>query len=758
MGNTYRFRGRMIPYQNLIHSPEWGGFYVYNEKRFRRPKPLHPGPCPICRVAVDAEDKREVSSVQYNGELFWIIRNTNPIVDDHLLIFPHDENFSADGLPHRIDLNEADVLFSIDLAMKGFTDMPLRSEGKHPALVKKTATGRWEDPFGLPWAVYVSPFPGSGRSEPHLHVNCVPAQYVPLPKADTVPWQVCQDARNGTVISRLSGAAFYALAFEGKDPEAIAQTVIRFHFYMNAWEIPCNLIAYPMTLENPGFADIRIAVACRDEEYSEATDQKLGGLEFLTGVLIPGGKRVDTMNSIQKDLAFVQTTLKENQALELERKLREAFGMPPVGVAVYPVHRDGSASQAYKPEIRPNTVFQRLPGISRHWTSPSEASSPNVDDGWDDLWEEANVLVRLTHASICQSDRRVLLGTKRSDLEKEPYVLGHEAGGYVVDPGPWRDKLRAGAKVVVLPHLTCGNCEPCRSHRQNLCKNMRHLGFDLHGSMGELMSFPFQCILPVDDTFPEDALTLVEPLACILRALFHVKDDLATLSSGLKKSQRNINPFTIYGAGPIGCLVARAVKRFWPRIPVMMVEPNPFRRRLVEESNMADVVVDKIPDGEKNHVGFVAASKFQASRDAIQTAVNTGTVMLFSGINTDDIERDRKQGKTDAETVENIHRREKVVPKKEGSGRTVILVGSSGYNFDDAARSVHELSLHYDHYRRVQNVVLDGLDAADVYYESPLNTQRHFDCAIEVLLSPYGIEDPVYSTELAETLKVLIKI
>jgi len=173
---------------------------------------------------------------------------------------------------------------------------------------------------------------------------------------------------------------------------------------------------------------------------------------------------------------------------------------------------------------------------------------------------------------------------------------------------------------------------------------------------------------------------------------------------------------------------------------------------------MADVVVEKIPAGEKNHVGFVASSKFQASRDAIQAAVNAGTVMLFSGINTDDIQRDRKRGGTFAETVENIHRREKRIPKIVGSGRTVTLVGSSGYNFDDSARSVHELSLHYDHYRRVQNVILDGLNASDVTYEAPLRLHRHFDSAIEVLLSPYGIEDPVYSTELAETLKVLIKI
>jgi threonine dehydrogenase-like Zn-dependent dehydrogenase len=755
MGKRYGFNGNTIPYKNKMDVDSWGAFYIHNEKRIRRPKPLHPGPCPLCVLVDDPDDNRDINIVKHKGEEFWVIENTNPIVRNHLLIFPHESSRPSLNHPHRIDLNEADVEITIQLACIGFSGMVPETTGKHPALIRKTSRGRMKKPFGSAWAVYVNTFPGTGRSEPHLHVNCVPADLIPLLSPDLAPWQVCRDKETGVVISRMSGIPFYSLAFEGENPEAVARTVVKMHYHMNAWEIPYNILAFPKQSKCNGLQDIRIAIVPRDEEYSEAGDQKLGGLEFLSGALIPGAKRLNSMNSIQRDQAFLQATLKNEQCLKLERLLRGVFGMPRIGMAVYPVHdNELKSTQIYKPEVKPNKVFEDGKALKRHWISPS----PEEKSSFDALWEEANVLVRVTHASICQSDRRVLLGTKKSDLEKEPYVLGHEAGGYVVDPGPWSDKLTAGEKVVVLPHLTCGSCEPCRSHKQNLCKNMRHLGFDLHGSMVELMSFPYQCILPVGGEFPDDALTLVEPLACILRALFHVKDALAELSRGVKSSEGGVNPFIIYGAGPIGCLTARAVMRFWPNVPIKMVEPRDERRRLVRQSGIAETVVNRLKDTEKNHIGFVASSMFRASLDAMEVARHGGTVVLFSGINKTDVKNDDGKGPLSAEAVEEIHRYEHIRKQIDESGKTYTLFGSSGYNFDDAARSVRELRNHYAHYRKVQNVVVSGLNATEVYYDAPLNQHRRFNTVLQVLLSPFGIDDPQYGSELAETLKVLIKV
>lgn len=162
---------------------------------------------------------------------------------------------------------------------------------------------------------------------------------------------------------------------------------------------------------------------------------------------------------------------------------------------------------------------------------------------------------------------------------------------------------------------------------------MKHLGFHLHGTMAELMSFPYQCILPVGSNFPDDALPLVEPLACVLRALFRVKDQLAKLSSDSAKSSHSTNPFTVYGAGPMGCLAARAVKRFWPDIRVKMMEPIKERCIVVQRSGIADDVVQGISRGEENHISFVASSKLQASLEAIAATQYGGTVILFAGIN-----------------------------------------------------------------------------------------------------------------------------
>jgi len=169
------------------------------------------------------------------------------------------------------------------------------------------------------------------------------------------------------------------------------------------------------------------------------------------------------------------------------------------------------------------------------------------------------VLVRLLVVSICASDRRVLAGSKGSFLGARRLVLGHEGGGRVVDAGPYAAELPAGCKVVVLPHLTCGaaDCPACRQGLTNLCPHMRHVGFHVNGVFADLMSFPRTCLLRVDDDFPDDALPLVEPLACVLRSLTHLHDALTRLA------EEEGGTLSLFGAGPMGCLTAATVRRIW---------------------------------------------------------------------------------------------------------------------------------------------------------------------------------------------------
>lgn len=754
--DRFRFKGDVIPYWNLHDVDSWGGFFVHNTSRSTRPRPLHPPPCPFCGIATGKEKAESVSYLRFSDHNYIVTENINQIVDNQLVVFPRPEKDQEGFLNHRIDINATDVELMISMARSGFSGLLLARDGPHSPPAESSDR---EDLLPLesqPWVAYVNAFPGSGRSVQHLHINLLPAGFVPILSAISAPWQVCQDRKTGAVISRFAGTSFYGLVIDG-DPQAIAVTHERFHAEMNKWERPYNLLVYPR-LEESGPARARVAVIPRDQEYCEAAGQRIGGLEFITGVLIPGENQWRAMDSIQRDLALWQSTLKDEARLELERRLRKSFGMPPIGVAVYQELQPqtaGDDTPKYKPVVQTNTEFDKAKHLVEYWTLPSDLKA----QGFDQMLRQPNVLVRVTRISICQSDRRVLKSEKPGTLDQSPLVLGHEGGGYVVDPGPWNAEFSAGAKVVILPHLSCDGCKFCFSFMQNLCPEMLHLGFHLNGSMAELMSFPYQCILPVGASFPDDALPLVEPLACVLRALFRIKETIFRWSSGAIRSSPSTHPFTIYGSGPMGCLAARAVKRFWPNMTVRMIEPIDERRLMVDQSKIADTIVRESIRGEENYISFVASSRLQASLDAIATTRHGGTVVLFSGINTDELDKKNLTSTEQARDLEVIHRGEgDVTETYPPLYKRLRFVGSSGYNFDDARRSEHELRRHYDHYATVQNVEINRLNATAADYLGTREKRRFTDItAVEALLSPDGVYAGDFSRDIAKTIKVLIR-
>src|SRR5262249_7662195 len=159
----------------------------------------------------------------------------------------------------------------------------------------------------------------------------------------------------------------------------------------------------------------------------------------------------------------VQATLKPARQLELERLLRGAYGLPSAGVIVRSVDAAAGEPYPYRPALVANDSFMSthlaasattggagsVPCLAlgpdlgrvveRWWSLPTDGAV-----AWADFHTKlvtANVLVRVTRASICHSDRRVLAGQKPGDKE----AMGHEGGGYVVDPRPLGSEINARA-------------------------------------------------------------------------------------------------------------------------------------------------------------------------------------------------------------------------------------------------------------------------------------------------------------------------
>ena len=69
------------------------------------------------------------------------------------------------------------------------------------------------------------------------------------------------------------------------------------------------------------------------------------------------------------------------------------------------------------------------------------------------------VLVRVEYVGVCGSDIHYYEnGGIGPNIVKPPFVLGHEAGGTVVEVGASVTHLKPGDRVALEPGKTCGHC------------------------------------------------------------------------------------------------------------------------------------------------------------------------------------------------------------------------------------------------------------------------------------------------------------
>ena len=94
------------------------------------------------------------------------------------------------------------------------------------------------------------------------------------------------------------------------------------------------------------------------------------------------------------------------------------------------------------------------------------------------------VLIRVHACAVCRTDLHVVDGELAEP--KLPLVPGHEIIGNIAALGQDVDRFAVGDRVGV-PWLgwTCGECEFCRSDRENLCAQARFTGYQIDGGYSE---------------------------------------------------------------------------------------------------------------------------------------------------------------------------------------------------------------------------------------------------------------------------------
>ncbi len=222
-----------------------------------------------------------------------------------------------------------------------------------------------------------------------------------------------------------------------------------------------------------------------------------------------------------------------------------------------------------------------------------------------------------------------------------------------------------------------------------------------------------------------DALTLTEPLACVIHAYQRVPTEFAFQTA------------LILGGGPIGVLHALEIQRRYPHVKITIIEPNLSRRKTLRRRFPEFSILRKVNKEPCFDLVVVATSAPIANTEAIHAVGDAGIVLLFSGLN-----HRRHENLPSFEGVhfESVHRNEEVRVVSRG----IRLIGSSGFSHGDIEASLKQLSLAPEYYTRVQTSLVNGL------HTNFMGSKKFSNPVIEAMLN----QEQVHMAEL----KVLFRV
>jgi D-arabinitol dehydrogenase (NADP+) len=230
------------------------------------------------------------------------------------------------------------------------------------------------------------------------------------------------------------------------------------------------------------------------------------------------------------------------------------------------------------------------------------------------------VLIAVRAAGICGTDLHIFRGEYEAVY---PIIPGHEFSGVVAEVGPGVSlKVRRGDRVTADPNIPCGRCPFCQRNEPNQCQHLAAVGVTRDGAFAEYVAVPESVVFPIGD-LSFAAAALVEPLACVVWGLKQVRVQPGDTA-------------LVFGAGPMGCLVAQAV-RSAGAAQVVVTDVVPWRLEMAAALGATETVLAGDEQSERLHalapLGYdvVADATGIAAvlEDAFQYARPRGRVWVF---------------------------------------------------------------------------------------------------------------------------------
>jgi 2-desacetyl-2-hydroxyethyl bacteriochlorophyllide A dehydrogenase len=228
------------------------------------------------------------------------------------------------------------------------------------------------------------------------------------------------------------------------------------------------------------------------------------------------------------------------------------------------------------------------------------------------------VLLEVSHCGICGSDLHLMI----EDWGTAGTTGGHEYSGVVAAVGSDVDGWALGDRAVGGPRRGCGQCQPCRNGRSNLCTERSRLPSGM-GAFATYKVVETRSLYRVPDQLDLRTAALTEPVAVALR--------------GVRKAA--VSPESrvlVTGAGPIGSLTVAVLGALGVG-DITVSEPGERRQALARKVGAIEVVTpDQLVQprwpmelvAKPFHVAIECSGHPQAMEDALGNLDRAGKLVL----------------------------------------------------------------------------------------------------------------------------------
>ncbi len=237
------------------------------------------------------------------------------------------------------------------------------------------------------------------------------------------------------------------------------------------------------------------------------------------------------------------------------------------------------------------------------------------------------VLIKVERCGVCGSDPTIYRGLH--PYAKKSLVMGHEFSGTIEELGDDVHHLEKGMRVTVIPHVICGDCEPCRTETYNFCEELKCMGAEADGAHVSYVNVDARMALPIPNGMSMDDAAMVEP-ACVG---YH----------GAKRGEIKEGDIAlVVGAGPIGQFTLQSCKVLGAE-KVIIADFDQWRLNLardlgadgiinVGEETLSEGLTRILGSPKKVDVFFDCVGEKGTVFDAILKIARRGTRIVMIGV------------------------------------------------------------------------------------------------------------------------------